>query len=165
MLLLCMWRRFIAVEGADELTRRAGDEAAGGSGGSSRTGVGLKTFIRLAYKSYQMKIPYSKEDPDGEKFMNEKEKFFSSHKEKIEEMNAKWENESPFLNYNVISKQRAFYLEKITNKIDCKKCKSGRANKNCVQSFCKKCCVGTNVKCTAHQTKKKDTTEGQQEET
>ena len=110
-----------------------------------------------------MKIPYSKKDPDGEKFMNEKEKLFSSHKEKIKEINEKWKKESPFLNYNVISRQGSFYLEKITNKIDCKKCKSGRANKNCVQSFCKKCCVGNDVKCSAHKTNKKDTTEVEQE--
>ena len=30
----------------------------------TRAGVGMKTFVRLAYKSFQMKMKYSKMDPE-----------------------------------------------------------------------------------------------------
>lgn len=132
---------------------------------ASRTGVGLKTFVRLAYKSFQMQIPYSKEDPDGNKFMNAKEKFFSSHKKKIEEINEKWGAKSPFHNYSIVSKQGAFYLKSLSKKIDCGNCMIGKANKSCVQSFCKKCCVKTDVKCSAHKTKKKEAPREEEETT
>jgi len=47
-------------------------------------------------------------------------------------------------------------LEKFTNKIGCNKCRIGRANKNCIQTYCKKCCNKTDAKCAAHKSNQKD---------
>jgi hypothetical protein len=126
---------------------------------ASKNGVGIRTFVRLAYKSYQMKIPYSNKDPDGNKLMNVQEKFFRSHKEKIEKMNRDWSEGSPFLNYDITNKNNDFYLEKAINRVDCENCKVGRANKNCVQGFCKKCCNKTDKECAAHKSKEKKAAE------
>ena len=71
-----------------------------------RTGVGLKTMVRLAYKSMRMEVPYSKEDPDGETFMDTSEKIDLSHKTKIGEINEKLGTNSPFSNYKIKKQQQ-----------------------------------------------------------
>ena len=102
-----------------------------------------------------MEIPYSKEDPDGETFMDTNDKIYMSHKKKIEELNEKLGTNSPFSNYKINSSNSGGYLlEKVISKTFCSNCEVGRANKNCKYGLCKKCCDEKGEACAAHKSKK-----------
>jgi len=123
-----------------------------------RPDVDLRTLVRLAYKSYQMGISFNEEAPGGRSILDLQDTIYHSHKEKIELLNKEWVH-SPFLGFKIVKKHHGFQLERIITRIPCSKCKSGRANKNCKQVLCRKCCLEDDSKtkrCAAHDTGKKD---------
>ena len=123
---------------------------------ATRTGLGMRTFIRLAYKSYEMKIPFLEVDTDGVNLWDMNETIFSSHTKKVEEMNKEWEL-SPFRYCKINKAAGGYRLERVIQKLDCANCKVGKANKKCVQLFCSRCCKKTDKKCGVHKKKSKNT--------
>ena len=108
---------------------------------SWKTDSPARTFVRLAYKSYQMRLPFASDHLsilDGQ--------VFKSHKTKHEEMLDKWEDYR-FKNYRLIvkSKKSYMFIKAYTE------CSCGRkANLNCLVKKCKKCCLKGSINCKAH---------------
>ena len=94
--------------------------------------------MRLAYKSFELGIPFDNKDPAGKTIDPHSEVLFKSHAEKIEKMKD-W-NGSPFRLMQVEKKSGAFTLKVLATKVDCSSCGTGRANKSCKKTLCKKCC-------------------------
>jgi len=117
---------------------------------ASRGGVKAKTLIRLAFTSFELGIPFDNKDPSGVAIDPLSEPLYKSHVDKIEKMKD-W-RESPFRHMSVEKKAGAFTLKILATKVSCSACTSGRANKQCKKSLCKKCCMedDTVSKCTAH---------------
>jgi len=115
-----------------------------------KAGVDVKTFVRLAFKSFELGIQFSEKDPSGKAIDLYSEVLYKSHVEKIEKM-SKWDS-SPFLRMKIEKKSRGYMLKPLATKVDCSACVTGRANKNCKKKLCKKCCLldTSESKCTAH---------------
>lgn len=116
----------------------------------SRTGVRAKTLVRLAFKSYELGIPFDDKDPSGVPIDAQSEPIYKSHVDKINKMKD-WKD-SPFRRMRVEQKTNGFLLKMLATKVDCEECKAGRANKQCKKLLCKKCCLAdeTVTKCAAH---------------
>ena len=112
---------------------------------SWQTDSPTRTLVRLAFKSQQLGVPFSKSGLsllDGE--------VFASHKKKHEEMLAKWE-QYPFKNFRLKSKSKKKSYKFITAYLECL---CGRkANLNCNYEKCSKCCSKELGKCKAHKNK------------
>ena len=97
-----------------------------------------RTLVRLAYKSYDMGIPFSRSSlslTNGE--------LFTSHRKKVEEMKEKWDD-YPFIDYKLKSKSKKSYVF-VRVKTECQ---CGRkANLKCISKKCSKCCKLGIVSC------------------
>ena len=112
---------------------------------SWRTDSPARTLVRLAYKSFQMGLPFSLSSlsiVDGE--------LFSSHKKKVEEMQENWEA-YPFSEYSLKAKTKKSYVFKRV-RADCP-C-GRRANLMCISLKCCKCCKSESIDCLVHSNKK-----------
>ena len=96
--------------------------------------LGARTAVRVAYKAFQMSQNYHWNGIDPCSGTLAK-----SHKEKIDSMSA-WEN-TPFVDFKVLSKRTHFLLERKNKKLSCTQCETGRANINCAHKMCVKCCA------------------------
>jgi hypothetical protein len=102
--------------------------------------AGSRSLVRLAFKSFEMGIPFSSEKLDGTSIDPCADQLFASHKEKIEAMQ-RWED-SPFRIMHIVTHMRGgSFLKRLGKKLNCSDCKKGRGNKNCVRVCCKKCCL------------------------
>ena len=108
---------------------------------SWRTDSPARTLVRLAYKSYQMKLPFSFSSLsllDGV--------LFTSHQKKILEMKAKWP-EYPFCDFKLRAKsKKSFVFEQMRTECECGR----KANKKCAFSKCSKCCSKESTNCKVH---------------
>ena len=106
-----------------------------------RTDSPARTLVRLAYKSYQMGLPFSMSDLslcDG--------KLFSSHMKKVEEMKNDW-GLYPFSDYKlkVVSKKTSIFGRARAD------CSCGlKANLRCISNKCSKCCRSALQNCKVH---------------
>jgi hypothetical protein len=122
---------------------------------ATRTGVGARTLVRLAYKSFKMGIPFEATDPAGQQIMAESEPVFNSHSEKVKEMEG-WDL-SPFTFMKLEKAASGFVFKSTVTKIDCSGgCATGRANRQCKAKLCKRCCLlnDQTEKCSTHGKKK-----------
>lgn len=105
-----------------------------------------KTFIRIAYKAYQMKLPYNMCGVNPHNGTIAK-----SHREKVETVQREWE-QKPFRNMVVRSAKGGGYeIRREYKKLNCSKCEHGRANARCIGKWCSKCCRAQKGKrCNAH---------------
>lgn len=106
-----------------------------------------KTFVRIAYKAYQMNLPY---DMCGVSPHNGT--IAKSHREKMETIQkSDWEQQ-PFRNMVAMAVSKGGYeIRREYKKLDCSKCEHGRANARCVGKWCAKCCRKQDEKeCNAH---------------
>ena len=103
-----------------------------------------RTLVRLAYKSYQMELPYAEGTLsllDGE--------VFASHKKKVEEMELKWED-YPFSNYQLKKKtKKSFKFRKYYTECPCGR----KGNLYCISEKCSKCCRKQVSDCKVHKIK------------
>ena len=110
---------------------------------SWQTDSPARTLVRLAFKSYQMGLPFSQGSLnllDGE--------LFVSHKKKVEEMEVKWDA-YPYRQYKLESSKKSYRFRKIRAE-----CPYGRkANLKCAVEKCSKCCSKDPVVCKAHKFK------------
>ena len=104
-------------------------------GPSSGSHLEAKSFVRLAYKSFQMKIPV-----DWEAITCEEGLLAKSHVRKIEEMKT-W-SESPLKKYKVKYIRGSPYLKSMHGFVICRTVEcSTRGNKQCPFALCKSCCM------------------------
>ena len=96
--------------------------------------LGARTAVRIAYKAFQMSQNYHWNGIDPCSGTLAK-----SHKEKIDSMSV-WEN-TPFIDFKVLSKRTHFLLERKNKKMSCTQCGTGRANIHCAYKMCVKCCA------------------------
>jgi hypothetical protein len=115
-----------------------------------RGDVKARTLLRLAFKSFELDIPFSSKDISGKEIDPHSELLYKSHVDKIEKMKA-WKD-SPFREMRVEKKSTPFALKPLSTKTNCSYCNTGHANKQCKKSLCKKCCLADSLvkKCTAH---------------
>ena len=113
---------------------------------SYQTDSPARTLVRLAYKSFQMGLPFDQgtlSPMDGD--------LFSSHKRKFEEMEESWDK-FPLKRYRIKEKSgKSFVLRKSYVNCSCGR----KANLNCVLELCLKCCLKKPNNCKAHKNKKK----------
>jgi hypothetical protein len=117
----------------------------------SQNGVRARTLVRLAFKSFELNIPFDNKDPSGVPIDAQSEPVYKSHVDKIDKMKD-WKD-SPFCRMTVEQKSNGFMLKLLAMKVDCEKCTTGHANKQCKKLLCKKCCLDTDettTKCAAH---------------
>jgi hypothetical protein len=109
-------------------------------------------LVCIAYKSFDLGITYSDKDTTGKTIDAHSEVLFKSHVEKIEKMNAGWDESLPFCQMKVEKKAGGFTLKALATKIDCSNCIIGHAYKQCKKTLCKLCCMkdALVLKCTAH---------------
>jgi hypothetical protein len=81
---------------------------------------------------------------------DQSEPVYKSHMDKIDKMKD-WKD-LPFCHMKVEQKLNGFMLKLLAMKVDCEKCTTGHANKQCKKQLCKKCCLEdeTVAKCAAH---------------
>ena len=100
-----------------------------------------RTLIRLAFKSYQMGIPFDKgllSPLEGE--------FFNSHKTKLLEMDQKWD-QYPFKTYRLKAKSKKSFVFRKAYVI----CSCGhKGNISCTFEKCFKCCKKQSSICKIH---------------
>ena len=78
--------------------------------------------------------------------------LFESHKKKLEKM-ANW-SQSPFVGTKLVEKGNGRYrLVSLMQRVICKKCKHGRANKSCKKGMCARCCRHEPGRCQTHKVK------------
>jgi hypothetical protein len=95
---------------------------------------GANTFVRMAYKAFQMELKHSfgQIDPTrGTLAKSQKEKF-----DKMKE----WDD-SPFHEYQCNKCRNHFTIKKRHEKLRCASCTTAWANSKCANKMCKKCCV------------------------
>ena len=80
--------------------------------------LGARTAVRIAYKAFQMSQNYHWNGIDPCSGTLAK-----SHKEKIDSMST-WEN-TPFVDFKVLSKHTHFLLERKNKKMSCTQCETG----------------------------------------
>ena len=107
---------------------------------------GAKTFVRIAYKSYQMVLPF---DMFGVKPYNRK--IAMSHKGKLEEVQRERDHHF-FRNLRVKKTSGSGYqICREFTKTHCSTCKHGKANAKCAGKWCAKCCrKQDDVECKVH---------------
>jgi hypothetical protein len=112
--------------------------------------VKARTLVRLAFKSFELDIPFDIRDPSGKAIDAHSEVLYKSHVDKIEKMKD-W-TLSPFRYMAVEKKAGAFILKQLASIVNCSNCHSGHANKQCKNLLCKKCCIGdvSISKCVVH---------------
>jgi hypothetical protein len=117
---------------------------------ASRTGVGARTLVRIAYKSFKMGIPFEATDPAGAQIMAESEPVFNPHVEKAKELEG-WDL-SPFTYMKLVKASKGFIFKPTVTKMNCDKCGTGRANRQCKAKLCKPCCLKNDQieKCATH---------------
>jgi hypothetical protein len=98
--------------------------------------AGSHNLMRLAFKSFEMCIPFCNKRLDGTEIDACTDQLFKGHIQKVE---AEKRGEGSF-------------LKRIARKVNCEGCNIGRANKLCVQKLCKQCCSASSEieKCIAH---------------
>lgn len=116
---------------------------------ASKADVEAKTLVRLAFKSFELGIPFDNKDPTGKTIEAHVGVLYKSHVSKIEKMK-EWPD-SPFRSMKVEKKNNGFKLKPTSTKVTCSKC-PGRANKSCKKTLCKKCCLEDEsiTSCAAH---------------
>ncbi len=117
---------------------------------ASRVQVRARTLVRLAFKSFELNIPFDDKDPSGVPINAQHEPVYKTHVDKINKMKD-WKD-SPFRHKSIQQKSNGFMLKLLATKVDCEKCTTGHANKQCKKLLCKKCCLDdeTTTKCAAH---------------
>jgi hypothetical protein len=112
--------------------------------------AGSRSLVRLAFKSFIMGIPFCNKLPDGTDIDPCVDQLFNSHQKKVERMKD-WSG-SPFLMHKLVSKSEGCFFKLLGNKVHCCSCTTGRANRACRQTLCKKCCIKNMdvSKCAAH---------------
>ena len=112
---------------------------------SWRTDSPARTLVRLAFKSYQMKLPFSSSSLsllDGI--------VFASQLKKVKEMEVKW-NDYPFSDYKLKQKSRKSFCF-IRFRMDCE---CGRkANLKCDKGQSSNCCAKDRITCKVRVVKK-----------
>ena len=112
---------------------------------SWRTDSPARTLVRLAFKSYQLKLPFSTSSLsllDGI--------VFASHQKKVKEMESKWKD-YPFSDYKLKKKSRkSFHFIRFRAVCECGR----KANLRCDIQKCAKCCVKDENTCKVHVVKK-----------
>jgi hypothetical protein len=106
----------------------------------SKTDVKARTLVHLAFKSFKLDIPFDIRDPSGKAIDALSEVLYKSHIDKIEKMKD-WIL-SPFWYMAVEKKAGSFILKQLALILNCSNCHMGRANKQCKNLLCKKCCIG-----------------------
>ena len=100
-----------------------------------------RTLVRLAYKSYQLGLPFSMSSlsiTDGV--------LYSSHRKKVEEMEQKW-SDYPFSDYKLKKKTtKSFIFTKVKSECQCGR----KANLKCISKKCSKCCKLHPIICKVH---------------
>ena len=111
---------------------------------SWRTDSPARTLVRMAYKAYQMKIPFSFSSLsllEGD--------LFASHQKKILEMKAEWP-EYPFSDFRLrVKSRKSFEFALIRTECECGR----KANRKCVFLKCSKCCFKESGFCKTHSSK------------
>ena len=90
-----------------------------------------RTLVRLAYKSYQMGLPFSKSSlslSSGE--------LFISHFKKVEEMENDWAD-YPFADFKLkVKTKKSYVFARYRLQCECGR----KANLQCIVEMCSKCC-------------------------
>jgi hypothetical protein len=106
--------------------------------------VPVQTCIRLAFKSFQMNLPFEFGDikiNDGA--------FFKSHLAKLEQLE-KWDK-NPFVGMEVRKgPSQSYLLIRSKNHVACASISSHKANAKCALRMCKACCMKNPARCGAH---------------
>ena len=105
---------------------------------------GAKSLVRLAYKSFQMKLPFDSNGLDP--FT---ETIAKSHVDKLKEME-NWKESPVFTLKANKAKKGGYELVSRINKKECMKCQTGTRNKQCKFKMCSKCCVRSGSDCPTH---------------
>ena len=111
---------------------------------SWRTDSPARTLVRMAFKSFEMELPFSMSSlsiTDG--------LLFTSHKRKVEKMKREW-SAYPFSEYSLRTKgKKSFVFVRTIANCSCGK----KANLKCVGLMCSKCCISNTTVCSVHKKK------------
>ncbi len=106
--------------------------------------VPVQTCIRLAFKSFQMNLPFEFGDikvDDGS--------FFKSHLAKLEQLR-KWDK-NPFVGMEAkAGPKQSYLLVRARQHVVCASVSSHKANAKCALRMCKACCLKNPARCGAH---------------
>jgi hypothetical protein len=95
---------------------------------SDSMGKEWRTLVRLAFKPFELDIPFSSKDISGKEIDPHSELLYKSHVDKIEKMKA-WKEDSQFREMRVEKKSTVFALKPLSTKTNCSYCNTGCANK------------------------------------
>jgi hypothetical protein len=76
--------------------------------------------VRLAFKLFELNIPFDNKDPSGVPIDAQSEPVYKSHVDKIDKMKD-WKD-SPFCCMRVEQRSNGFMLKLLAMKVDCEKC-------------------------------------------